>query len=55
MTGNELFKLFAVILLSRSHDLNRTHDQTRRTEAALDGRLLNECLLDRRKLAVWPL
>ena len=28
---------------------------TRRTEAALDGRLLNECLLDRRKLAVWPL
>ena len=46
MTGNELFKLFAVILLSRSHDLNRTHDQTRRTEAALDGPGVHIGLLD---------
>ena len=47
MSGDQFAKLIAVIFLARPYNLNGTHDQTRRTESALDCRLLDKCLLDR--------
>ena len=55
VAGYQLAQLIAVIPLSGTYDLHRCHDQSRRTETALNCRLLYKCLLDSAQLAVWPL
>lgn len=52
MTGEQLPKLIARILLARLKDLDRGHDKAGRTEAALHRGLVDERLLNVGQFAV---
>ena len=46
MAGEELSELVIGVEAVRLQDLDRSHDEARRAEAALDSGLFNERLLD---------
>ena len=54
MAGEELSELVIGVEAVRLQDLDRSHDEARRAEAALDSGLFNERLLDVAQLAVGP-